>query len=53
MDQDHFETLTKKAQNNQLTPSEKLELIHELNLRLGRYNDLIEKALMEIPEESN
>jgi hypothetical protein len=50
MDQNHFEALLKKAEDNQLTPSERLELTRELNLRLEQYNMVLEQALAANPE---
>ena len=50
MDQDHIEVLIKKAENNELTSTEKIELMRELNARLEKYNMLLKKALVEVPE---
>jgi adenylate kinase len=52
MDQNHFEMLLEKAKEHTLTSTEKLELMRELNIGLEQYNELLEKALREIPEEN-
>jgi hypothetical protein len=53
MDQNNFEILLKKAEENKLTPTEKLTFIRELRIRLGQYNKVLEDALSEIPEEES
>lgn len=52
MNQNNFEALIKKAEENKLTPAEKLALIRELRIRLEKYNKILEEAFAEIPEEN-
>jgi len=53
MNQNNFEDLIKKAEENKLNPIEKLELIRELKTRVSEYNQVLEEALKQIPEENS
>lgn len=45
MDQNTFEALLRKAEENTLAPAEKLELMREINTRLERYNNVLAQGL--------
>jgi hypothetical protein len=50
MNQNILETLIKKAEESNLTPSEKLTLVRELKAKLEQYNKVLKAALAEFPD---